>query len=213
MTHTGGDIGFSEWAELWRLAEAAGASGLPEETLARLRGHVALTAEWNARAGLVATNEVDRLWQEHVVDSLSLLPCLPAGRVLDIGSGGGFPAIPLAAALPDREFVLLERSKRKVGFLRRVITTLGLKNTTLLHGSFPEAPLPRPAAITARAVERPDAFVRKLAAWMPEDAVFLCQTSQEDPYLAQWFHVEHIEDEWTRKGWRRGALRLLRPKI
>jgi 16S rRNA (guanine527-N7)-methyltransferase len=200
------------WSELWPHLEEAGVSAARQEARERLVGHMRLIEEWNTRAGLVAPAEIDHLWVRHVVDSVSLLPYLPAGEVLDIGSGGGYPAVPLASLLPHTHFTCLERNSRKISFLRRAITVLGLSNVTLVQGAFPEVPVPVPAGITARAVERPDGLVKKLAQRMPHDAVYLCQTRQEDSMLMEWFHVEHVEDVWSRQGWRRGSLRLLRPR-
>jgi 16S rRNA (guanine527-N7)-methyltransferase len=74
-----------------------------------------------ATPGLTAVPDRDA-WRVHVEDALTALPLIAAGPVVDVGAGGGSPGIPLAAARPDLEFVLLEASQRKAAFLERVAT-------------------------------------------------------------------------------------------
>lgn len=178
-----------------------------------------LLRTWSRFTALVSSGNLADLENLHVVDSLSLFDVVrgnaaPGETVLDIGSGGGFPAIPLAIALPDRKFVLMERSAKKVSFLRKVMGSLGLAHVSLIHGSFPEdAPDDPPVVITARAVERSDAILAEIADILPENCVFLCQSGDPTEKLDQeMFHVEHWEDAWTRSGERRGTLHLVRIK-
>ncbi len=91
---------------------------------------------WNRRINLVSSAAEQDLWFRHVVDSLTLVPFLPdqAARVLDIGSGGGFPGIPLQIARPGIRVCLLESSRRKVSFLRHAARTLELSGLTVLSG-------------------------------------------------------------------------------
>lgn len=176
-----------------------------------------LLRTWSAFTALVSSGNLAELESLHFVDSLSLVDVVrgnvaPGQTLLDIGTGGGFPAIPLAVALPDRKFVLMERSAKKVSFLRKVMGALGLGHVSLIHGSFPEdVPQEPPVAITARAVERAEVILADIAEILPEECVFLCQsgdpTAKLDPGM---FHVEQIEDEWTRSGDRRGSLHLVR---
>ena len=96
-----------------------------------LEAYAALLRKWNAVQNLVSRETLDELWPRHVEDSLQLLPLLrPTDlRILDVGSGGGFPAIPLAIASreTDRRFTLLEPSGKKAAFLRAVSRELGLR--------------------------------------------------------------------------------------
>jgi 16S rRNA (guanine527-N7)-methyltransferase len=114
---------------------------------------------WNTAFGLTAAKSVEELVSAHVLDSLAALPVLcrvlvpdaligDTGRrgatpesnhlgraqapwVCDIGSGAGFPGLPLAAALPSARFVLVERMEKRADFLRRCITAMGLANVTV----------------------------------------------------------------------------------
>ena len=185
----------------------------------RLDRYVALLQEWNAFAGLVAPGDLPRLKTSHITDSLSLAPVIKSlagdqARLLDIGSGGGFPAIPIKLALPGLAVTLLERNGKKVGFLRKVLGALHLEDVTILHGDFPAILRHHPVSpqvITARAVERPPKLIRAIADFLPSDAIFLCQFGDPQRHLrANMFHVEQFEDDWSRASLRRGTLHLLR---
>lgn len=176
-----------------------------------------LLRKWSTFTALVSSGNLADLESLHFVDSLSLVDVVrenvaPGETLLDIGTGGGFPAIPLAVALPDRRFVLMERSAKKVSFLRKVMGALGLGHVSLIHGSFPDdVPEAPPVAITARAVERADAILADVLDILPENCVFLCQSGDPTEKLdGKMFLVEHVEDEWTRSGDRRGSLHLVR---
>ena len=89
-----------------------------------------LLLKWNAVQNLVSRETEKSLWTRHIADSLQILPLLRATdrRLIDLGSGGGFPALPLAVALKggDAHFRLVEPITKKVAFLRTVIRELGL---------------------------------------------------------------------------------------
>ncbi len=88
-----------------------------------------LDAVRRAPLALVSHRDRDRLATRHLAPSLAALPFLPAnGRVLDMGSGAGFPAIPLAVARPDLEFVLVDSTRKKTDFLAACAHALGLRN-------------------------------------------------------------------------------------
>jgi 16S rRNA (guanine527-N7)-methyltransferase len=87
----------------------------------------------NAPISIVSRGDRERLVARHLIPSLGALPFLPErGKVLDIGSGGGFPAIPLAIVRPDLEFVLVDSTRKKIDFLKESIRTVGLTNATAL---------------------------------------------------------------------------------
>jgi 16S rRNA (guanine527-N7)-methyltransferase len=94
-----------------------------------LRAYEDLLRTWAPRMDLVAPSDLGRLWERHIEDSLRLLPLLddvPAGICVDVGSGAGFPGIPLAIAEPDRSWVLLEPRQKRAAFLEEVVRALGL---------------------------------------------------------------------------------------
>lgn len=181
----------------------------------RLSQYLSLVREWNRYASLVSKGDLSSLEESHLVDALSLAPVIvrlgqDKGLLLDIGSGGGFPAIPLKTVLPDLRIVMIERSGRKVAFLRKASAVLGFENTVIVEGSFPEsAEAFRPSLVTGRAVEAPDRLLHQVLSFLPEGASFLCQVPADKLQIPEMFHVEHVKDEWTTKGLRRGTLSII----
>lgn len=104
----------------------------------RLGHYLALLLEANKAFNLTAIEEPGAAWTRHVLDSLTLLSLLselPAGaRVIDVGSGGGLPGVPLAIVMPHLKFTLLEATGKKVEFLRSVVKVLGLANVEVVSG-------------------------------------------------------------------------------
>lgn len=100
------------------------------EVRADLESFAALLLKWNAVQNLVSRETEKALWERHILDSLQVLPLIghPAPNVLDVGSGGGLPALPLAIALKGSgsQFTLVEPVGKKVAFLRTAIRELGL---------------------------------------------------------------------------------------
>jgi 16S rRNA (guanine527-N7)-methyltransferase len=95
----------------------------------RLAAHLELVAKWNRVHNLTAVRETSQMVVLHVMDSLSLLPHLGDARtLLDVGSGPGFPGIPLAILQPEIEVTLLDSSSKKCAFLEQARAELGLAN-------------------------------------------------------------------------------------
>jgi 16S rRNA (guanine527-N7)-methyltransferase len=99
--------------------------------------HLGLVSEWNARTNLTAIRAPLDMVVKHVLDSLTALKVFPedAVRVLDIGSGAGFPGFPLALARPNLAVTLLDRNPKKIVFLKHAARELGLTNTTIVMSS------------------------------------------------------------------------------
>jgi 16S rRNA (guanine527-N7)-methyltransferase len=113
-------------------AEALGQSlpGGATEKLARL---LAELERWNRRVNLTAIRDPQEMVSGHVLDSLSLRPYLEGKSVIDIGTGAGFPGLPLAIAEPQRRFLLLDSTGRKIAFVQHMIADLRLENVTALQ--------------------------------------------------------------------------------
>lgn len=98
---------------------------LPPGAPAALRRYLDLLLEANRSFNLTAVRDPDDAWRRHVLDSLTLLPFLAdvgqGARVVDVGSGGGLPGIPLALARPDLKVTLLEATSKKAAFCRRAV--------------------------------------------------------------------------------------------
>lgn len=93
-----------------------------------LAGFLALLGKWNRVYNLTAIRDQDKWVTHHVLDSLAVVGHLPQGRLLDVGSGGGFPGVPIAIAQPQRKVTLLDSNQKKTAFLRQAVAELGLSN-------------------------------------------------------------------------------------
>lgn len=105
------------------LEEGAAAIGLrlhPEQR-ALLARHVDVLLKWNKSVNLTAITDPSEVVEKHLLDSLALAPLVPKGTLLDAGSGGGFPGIPIRIARPDVEVVLVDSAQKKVAFLKNFI--------------------------------------------------------------------------------------------
>ncbi|MFM8640351.1 MAG: 16S rRNA (guanine(527)-N(7))-methyltransferase RsmG [Planctomycetota bacterium] len=102
----------------------------------RLRGYLEALRAANERFNLTAVTDPADMWVRHVQDSLTLVPFLAsaeAKRVIDVGSGGGLPGLPLAIAMPDVRFTLLEATGKKAAFLEETIAALGIANARVIN--------------------------------------------------------------------------------
>ncbi len=104
--------------------------------VSRLGRYLSMLLEANTRFNLTAITDPKEAWPKHIFDSLTLLPLLAsveAGTVIDVGSGGGLPGIPLAITMPQVKFTLLEATRKKADFLREVTDTLDLTNVDIVN--------------------------------------------------------------------------------
>lgn len=101
---------------------------LAPETVDTLIEFLSLLEKWNRVYNLTAIREQEKWVTYHLLDSLAVVAHLPQGRLLDVGSGGGFPGIPVAVAQPQRKVTLLDSNQKKGAFLRQAVAELGLSN-------------------------------------------------------------------------------------
>jgi len=126
--------------ERFRAAVLAGSAGLPgrgldsEQALDAWRDYGRMLYERSSSLALIAKGDRQELFTRHVLDSLNPFSLFraPPGVILDIGSGGGLPGIPLGIAWPETKVVLLESREKKAGFLEQAVRSLGLRNVRVL---------------------------------------------------------------------------------
>lgn len=137
------------------------ALGLDAALATPLLRYLALLNEWNAIHNLTAIRDPSQQVPKHLLDSLSLLPWVPAhGRLLDVGSGAGLPGIPLALARPGLEVTLLDSRNKKVRFCQAAIEALGLgARVRAVHARVEAFHGPRFDAIVSRAFSSLAEFV------------------------------------------------------
>jgi 16S rRNA (guanine527-N7)-methyltransferase len=102
---------------------------------AKLSAYLDLLAKWNRVYNLTAIRDRAQMETHHVNDALAVLPLLPERHdlhVLDVGSGGGVPGVPIAIARPDWKLVLLDANRKKAAFLTQVAIELELRNVTVI---------------------------------------------------------------------------------
>ena len=96
-----------------------------------------LYREWNAKINVISRKDIDALYEHHVLHSLGIAQMIrfkPGTKILDFGTGGGFPGVPLAILFPECEFLLVDSIGKKVKVAGAVAESLGLKNVRVLHG-------------------------------------------------------------------------------
>ena len=140
---------------------------LTDEARAALRAYFELVSAWNPRLHLVAPCPPAEFAARHVLESLLALPFLGAGgKLVDVGSGAGLPAIPCLVARPDLRAVLFESSQKKSVFLREALRKLGRRESAaVVARRFEETEPPAADFLTCRAVERFTEILPELLSW------------------------------------------------
>lgn len=95
-----------------------------------------LYREWNSKINVISRTDIDALYERHVLHALGIAKCvdfLPSASILDVGTGGGFPGIPLAVMFPETRFHLVDSIGKKIKVVKAVADTLGLKNVSAQH--------------------------------------------------------------------------------
>lgn len=95
-----------------------------------------LFIDWNSKINLISRKDIDNLMVHHVIHSLAIaknMSFAPETKILDLGTGGGFPGIPLAIVFPEVQFTLIDSIGKKIMVVKDIAEKLGLKNVTGLH--------------------------------------------------------------------------------
>jgi len=135
------------------------ALALSEEQQQQLLFYVTLLAKWNKVYNLTSVRDIDLMVSRHLLDSLAILPFLSGQTLLDVGSGGGLPGIPIAITRPDLAVTLLDSNSKKTRFLQQAKAELALDNVTVVHARVEQADLPQFDLVTARAFSTVDDII------------------------------------------------------
>lgn len=134
---------------------------LSPEQLRKFQTHLELLLNWNAKINLTAIRDSEQIVRRHFGESLFAgvqLDLKPNAQLADLGSGAGFPGLPIAVLRPDIKVVLIESQQKKVTFLREVIRSAQISNASVYAGRAEHAAL-KSRIVTLRAVEKFDSVL------------------------------------------------------
>jgi 16S rRNA (guanine527-N7)-methyltransferase len=146
---------------------------LSDEVQLKLLDYLALLQKWNKVHNLTAVREPEEMVTLHLLDSLSVLPHIVSGRLLDVGSGAGLPGIPLALCKADLQVTVMDSSHKKASFMRQAKAELGLHNLQVVCGR-----------------------VEKYHPEQPFDMVISRAFSDLSEFVALTRHLGHDETQW-----------------
>jgi len=168
---------------------------------------------WNRKFNLTAIRNRDEMVTAHIIDSLVARPLLHGKNILDVGTGPGFPGLPLAICEPTRRFTLLDSNNKKIMFVQHVAGLLGLDNVEAVKGRGEDyAPGHRFDTVIARALAALPRLVEIAGHHVREDGVFVAlkgryPTEELEEVTAPWSHeVEMLDVPGLEKGSRHAVL-------
>ncbi|MCP3899316.1 MAG: 16S rRNA (guanine(527)-N(7))-methyltransferase RsmG [Desulfobacteraceae bacterium] len=147
--------------------------------------HAANLHKWNKTINLTSITDHDEIALKHFIDSIAIVPHInEPSRILDIGSGGGFPGFCLKVANPDHEIVMIDAAKKKINFLKDLIRTTGMKNIEAKHvraEDLANDKIYRESfdIVTSRAFSSLDKFVKLSMPFLNENGVMLAMKGQD----------------------------------
>lgn len=104
-----------------------------EQQKSQYQKHLELVIKYGKHFNLTTITDPTQMWTHHVLDSMAVAPYLEGKTFIDLGTGAGFPGIPLAITLPEKQFILVDSNHKKAHFLKMVAAELGLKNVQAVH--------------------------------------------------------------------------------
>lgn len=145
----------------------------------KLLAFLALLNKWNKAYNLTAVRDERVMVSRQLLDSLSILPWVTTDHLLDVGAGGGLPGIPLAIALPDKRFTLLDSNGKKTRFLNQCVLELGLENVDVIHGRAEDCQPDQPfTQISSRAFTALENLVTWCSPLLDNEGEFLAMKGQ-----------------------------------
>lgn len=145
---------------------------------------------WNKAYNLTAIKDDQQALIKHIFDSLSIVPFLPAGDLLDIGTGAGLPAVIVAICQPQRAVTALDSNQKKIRFIKQVASELGLKNLTPIASRI-EAHAGSYQVITSRAFASLVDFVNHSQSKLADNGI-ICAMKGVEPVD----EIQALQNEW-----------------
>ena len=144
---------------------------LEDSQIERLLEYLALLGKWNKSYNLTAITDPQKMLSYHLLDSLSITKWFNNGcNVLDVGSGAGLPGIPLAIALPECQWTLLDSNGKKTRFMQQALATCAVSNATVVKSRVEDYDAPEPLdIIVSRAYASLDDFADSVAHLMQSE--------------------------------------------
>ena len=166
---------------------------LDEQQQINLNKFLALLTKWNKTRNLVSRQTSTQDLNHHVIDCLALNKELNCKKLLDVGSGAGFPGIVTAISNPQLEITLLDSNLKKISFLNHVKAELQLKNTKVVHKRIEDFDLSKEDWLVSRAFSNPEDLIKKIKEKAPKDLVFLMMVSKNLKPSILGYDVDYIE--------------------
>ena len=157
------------------------ALNLSEEQIEKLMSYLTLLQKWNKVYNLTAIRDPEEMLIKHLWDSLAIMPHIEGERLIDVGTGGGLPGIPLAICFPEKQIDLLDSNSKKTRFLIQAKAGLGLTNTNVIHSRVEEY---QPEPLYDGVVSRAFAAMEDMLHWthhlIPEGGSWWAMKAQKD---------------------------------
>lgn len=192
--------------------DVLGLTGVSRETLGRVQVYLEVLDEWRERINLIGPGEGRHLWRRHVLDSLQLVALIPgdAKKIVDLGTGAGFPGLLIACAVAERpgaRVTLVEKSVRKSQFLQAAIAEVGLP-AKVVNVRIEEAPREEYDLLTARALAPLPKLLGYAHAWLkPSGKALLMKGKDTAAELAE------AHTDWTFEMSDRASLSSLEGRV
>lgn len=177
---------------------------IDDEVVGKLLNYLSLLRRWNATFNLTAVRDPQAMLVQHLLDCLAILPSLGhrlprGGRVLDVGSGGGLPGVPIAAVMPEVEVTCVETVGKKAAFIRQVAGAMAMPNLHAVHARVEALDAGAFDVITARAFATLGELTRltghhlaSAGAWMAMKGRVPDEEIRALPGTIDVFHVEQL---------------------
>ena len=178
---------------LFDLTDQKSLKPLDEEQQINLNKFLALLRKWNKTRNLVSRQTSTQDLNHHVIDCLALNKELDCKKLLDVGSGAGFPGIVTAISNPKLEITLLDSNLKKISFLNHIKAELQLKNIKVVHKRIEDFDMSKEDWLVSRAFSSPEELIKKIKEKAPKDLVFLMMVSKNLKPSILGYDVDYIE--------------------